>query len=125
MLNRVPAFMCGDAQSCYRRRVVNVARQVQLFLGRVVMIAQDIVRLHDVDIMNVPRLQDLACAFGTVDVPAGADLAPSAKRAGYPHLRPNSNDQRDADVEQPVGTETKTGRTADIRQAARAQYKAQ
>ena len=29
------------------------------------------------------------------------------KRAGHPNLRPNSDDQRDADVEQPVGTQTK------------------
>ena len=83
------------------------------------MVAEKIVCLHDVDIMNLRCLEDFACAFGSGDIPARAHLAPTAKRAGHSNLRPNSNDQRDADVEQPVGTQTKTEWAADIQQPAR------
>src|SRR5262249_399969 len=105
----MPALVCGDAQRCYRRRVINVGRQVQLFFGWVVMISQKIVRLHDVDILNLGCLEDFACAFSPSNIPARTHLAPTAKRAAHPKLRPKSDDQRDADVKQPVGTETKTG----------------
>src|SRR5262249_30869273 len=107
--------------SRYGRRIVNVARQVQLLLCRIVVVAQKIVRLYDVDIVNLSCLEDFACAFGSGDISARANFAPPAKRAGHTHLRPNPNDQWDADEEQPVGTQTKAGRTADIGQAARAQ----
>src|SRR4029450_10609167 len=103
---------------------INVARQVQLLLGWVVMVAEKIVRLHDVDIINLRCLEDFARAFSSGDIRARTHLAPTAKRAAHPNLRPNSNDQRDADVKQPVGTETKTGWAADIRQAANAHTKA-
>src|SRR5262245_26285923 len=105
----MPAFVRRDAQCSYRRRIVNVARQVQLLLCRIVVVAQKIVRLHDVDIMNLGCLEDFACAFSSSDIPARTHLAPMAKRTFHPKLRPKSDDQRDADVEQPVGTETKTG----------------
>src|SRR5262245_17527150 len=120
----MPAFVRRDAQCSYRRRIVNVARQVQLLLCRIVVVAQKIVRLHDVDIMNLRCLEDFSRAFSPGDIPARTHFAPMAKRTAHPNLRPNSNDQWDADVEQPVGTETKTGWTADIGQA-RAQNKAQ
>src|SRR5580765_4635792 len=115
----MPALVRGDAQCCYRRRVINVARQVQLFLCRIVVVAQKIVRLYDVDIRNLGCPEDFACAFSSGDIPARAHLAPTAKRAGHSNLRPNSNDQRDADVEQPVRTQTKTVWAADIEQTAR------
>src|SRR5439155_21741711 len=119
------ALVRSDAQCCYRRRVINVARQVQLFLGWIVMVAQKIVCLHDVDITNLRCLEDLACAFSSGDIPARTHLAPPAKRAAHPNLRPNSNDQRDAEVEQPVGTQTTAGWAADIEQKDRSQNKAQ
>src|SRR5580765_1910952 len=121
----MPALVRGDAQCCYRRRVINVARQVQLFLCRIVVVAQKIVRLYDVDIRNLGCPEDFACAFSSGDIPARAHLAPMAKRAAHPNLRPNANDQWDADVEQPVGSKPKTGWAADKCQAARAQNKAQ
>src|SRR5262245_55744607 len=118
-------LVCGDAQCSYRRRIVNVARQVQLLLCRIVVVAQKIVRLYDVDIMNLGCLEDFACAFSSSDIPVRAHLAPMAKSTAHPNLRPNSNDQWNADVEQPVGSQTKTGWAADKCQAARAQNKAQ
>src|SRR4051794_4490595 len=121
----MPTFVCGDAQCSYRRRIVNVAREVQLLLCRIVVVAQKIVRLHDVDIMNLGCLEDLSRAFSSGDIPARAHLAPMTKCTAHPNLRPNSNDYWHADVEQPVGTETKTGGAADICQAARAQNKTQ
>src|SRR5262245_42093504 len=121
----MPAFVCRDAQCSYRRRIVNVARQVQLLLCRIVVVAQKIVGLYDVDILNLGCLEDLTCAFSSGDIPARTHLAPMAKRTFHPNLRPNSYNQWDADVQQPIGTEPKTGCTADIGQAARAQNKAQ
>src|SRR6185369_8231799 len=115
----MPTLVCRNAQCGYRRRVVNVARQVQLLLCRIVVVAKKIVRLHDVDILNLSCLEDFACAFSSGDIPVRAHLAPMAKRTAHPNLRPNSNDQRDADVEQPVGTQTKAQWAADIQQTAR------
>src|SRR6476646_11121486 len=102
-------LVCRDAQCSYRRRIVNVARKVQLLLCRIVVIAQKIVRLYDVDILNLICLEDLSGTFSPGDIPARTHLAPMAKRTFHPDLRPNSNDQWDADVEQPVGTEAKAG----------------
>src|SRR5712691_6146023 len=117
--------MRSNTQGRHRGRVVNVARQVQLLLGRIVMIAEKIVRLHDVHVMDLCCLQDFPRTLCASNVAARTHLAPSAKRAGHPNLRPNSNDQRDADVEQPVGTQTKTEWAADIEQTARSQNKTQ
>jgi len=125
VLNCVSALVRRDAQCCYRRRVVDVTRQVQLLLGRIVMVAQKIVRLQDLDVIDLRRLQNFARAFSSGDVPARAHLAPPAKCAAHANLRPKCNDQRDANVEEPVRTQTKTVRAADKRQAARAHYKAQ
>ena len=38
----------------------------ELFLGRIVMVAQKIVRLHDLDIVNLCRLQNLTRTFRPV-----------------------------------------------------------
>src|SRR5204863_8799608 len=97
----------------------------QLYLGWVVKVDQKILSLHDVNITNLHCLQDFACAFSSGDIPVRTHLAPSAKHAAHPNLRPNSNDQRDADVEQPIGTQTKAVWAADIQQTARSQNKTQ
>src|ERR1043166_9385267 len=117
--------MRGDAQCCYRRCVKNIARQVELFLGWVVMITQEIVRLYNINVMDLCCLQDFASALGAGNVGARAHLAPPAKRAAHPNLRPDSNDQRDAHVKQPVRTQAKTVWAADIQQATRTQNKTQ
>ena len=82
------------------------------------MVAEKIVRLHNVDILNLRCLEDFACAFSAGDIPARTHFAPMAERAGHSNLRPNSNDQRDADVKQPVRTQTKAEWAADKQQAA-------
>ena len=69
-----------------------VFEQMQLFLGWVVMVAQKIVRFHDLDVTDLRRLEDFACAFSSGDIPARTHLAPMAKRTAHPNLRPNSND---------------------------------
>src|SRR5262245_7888637 len=121
----MPALVRSDAQCCYRRRIINVAREVQLFLRWIVMVAQKIVRLDDLDVTDLRRLEDFASALGSGDIPTRANLAPPAKGAFHPNLRPNSNDQRHADIKEPVRTQTKSGGAADIQQAARAQNKTQ
>src|SRR5262245_2470633 len=119
------ALVRRDPQCCYRRRIIDVTRKVQLLFGGVVMVAQKIVRLHHLDVLDLRCLKNFPGAFGSGNVPARAHLAPPAKRAAHANLRPNSNDQWDADVEDPIRTETKTVWAAYKRQAARAQYKAQ
>src|ERR1700720_1995294 len=100
MLDGVAGFVRGNTKRRDRRRVVNVAGKTKLFLGRIVMIAQKIVRLDHLDIMNLRRLQDLARAFRAGDVGARAHLAPAPKGAAYTNLRPDTDDQRHADIKQ-------------------------
>ena len=76
MLNGVPGFVRGDPERRDRRGVVNIAGKAELFLGRIVMIAEKIVRLDHLDIVNLRRLQNLARAFRAGDVGARAHLAP-------------------------------------------------
>jgi len=66
------------------------------------VIAQKIVRLHHIDIVNLCRLLNLACAFRTRDVGARAHLTPAPKGPAYPKLRPNTDDQRHAEIKQKV-----------------------
>src|SRR5207248_6556027 len=56
MLDGVPGFMRGNSKRCDRRGVVNVAREAKSFLRRIVMIAQKIVRLNHLDVVNLRRL---------------------------------------------------------------------
>ena len=62
------------------------------------MVPEEIVCLHNIDIVNLRCLQDLTRAFRASDVCAVAHLAPSAERTANPNLRPNSNDQRNTDI---------------------------
>ena len=87
------------------------------------MVTEKIVRLHDVNVMDLRRLQNFPRALCAGNIDTRSHLAPTAKRAGDPNLRPNSNDQGDADVEQPVRSQPKTVWTADIQQPARTQRK--
>jgi hypothetical protein len=54
------------------------------------------------------RPQNFLRALRAGDVRARPHLAPFSERAGHPNLRPNPEDQWDADVEQPVRSKTKT-----------------
>ena len=60
MLNGVAGFVRGDPQGRDRWRVVNVRRKAKAFIGRIVMVAEVIVRFDDFDIMNLGRLENLA-----------------------------------------------------------------
>src|SRR5437762_2500598 len=100
--------MRSNTERRHRGRVINVAREVQLLLGRIVMVAEKIVRLHDINIMDLCGLQDFARALGASDIRARTHFAPTAKCAAHPNLRPNSDDQGDADVQQPMRSQTKT-----------------
>src|SRR5436190_8117037 len=115
--------MRGDTQCCYRRRMINIARQMQLLLGRIVMVTEKIIRLHDVNILDLRRLQNFSRALCARDVRACTHLAPPAKRATDPNLRPNSNNQWHPNVEQPVRPQSKAEWTADIQQPPRTEHK--
>ena len=59
--------------------------------------------------MYLGRLQNLLRAVRASDVRACPHLAPFSERARHTNLRPNSHDQRHADVEEPVRAEAETG----------------
>src|SRR5256714_11728270 len=102
MLDGVPGFVRGNPEGRDRRGVVNVAGEAKPFLGRIVMITQKIVRLDHLDIVNLRRLQNLPRALRAGDVGARAHLAPASKRAGDANLCPNADNQRHANIKQPV-----------------------
>src|SRR6266481_5133177 len=88
--------------------MINIARQVQFLVSRIVMIPKKIVRLHNFHILYLGRPQNFLRALRTGDVRARPHLAPFSERAGHTNLRPNSKDQWHADVEQPVRSKTET-----------------
>src|SRR3712207_8596227 len=53
LFRSVACFMRSDAERGDRRRVVDVGRQTEPLLHRVVVIAEIVVRLHDVDVMDL------------------------------------------------------------------------
>ena len=59
---------------------------------------------HDVNIVDLRRVQDFARALRAGDVRTRTHLAPPAERAAHPNLRPNPNDQRHTYIKQPTGT---------------------
>src|SRR5260370_25298977 len=77
MLNRVPGLVGRDTKSSYRWRVINVARKAKLLLCRIVVIAEEIVCLHNIDIVYLRGLQNLACAFRAGDARARPDFTPT------------------------------------------------
>ena len=79
--------------------MINIARQVEFLVARVVMIAKKIVRFDNLHIMNLGGPQNFLRALCSRDVRACPHLAPFSERAGHTNLRPNSEDQGDTDVE--------------------------
>src|SRR5438552_10386191 len=90
--------------------MINIARQVQFLVSRIIMVSKKIVRLYNFHILYLGRPQNFLRALRTGDVRARPHLAPFSERASHPNLRPNSQDQWHADVEQPVRSETETVR---------------
>jgi len=74
------------------------------------MIAEKVIRLDNIDIVNLRRCQNFARTLCTGDVRTGADLTPLSKRAAYPKLRLRRNDQRHADVKEPMRSKTESVR---------------
>ncbi len=60
VLNGMTGFMRGDAHSRNRGRVIDAAGQVQLLVPWIIMVPKKIVRLDNLDIVNLGRLQDFA-----------------------------------------------------------------
>src|SRR5206468_11861839 len=90
--------------------MINIARQVQFLVSRIVMVSKKIVRLHNFHILYLGRPQNFLRALRTSGVRTSPHLAPFSERAGHSNLRPNSQDQWHANVEQPVGSKTETVR---------------
>src|SRR5215467_10252434 len=81
---------------------------MQFFIPWIVMISKEIVRFHNFHIVNLRCLQNFSRAFCTGNVRACAHLTPFPKCARNPNLCPDPNDQRDADVKQPMRSKTET-----------------
>src|SRR5215216_5958948 len=81
---------------------------MQFLVPRIVMVPQKVVRFHDFHVLYLRGLQNFLSAFRAGDVSARPHLTPFAERAGHTNLRPNPDDQRNADVKQPVRTKTET-----------------
>src|SRR5213592_4155688 len=102
--------MRGNAERSDRRCTVNIARKTKFLARRIVMIAEKIVCLDNIDIVDLCRLQDLACTFRSGNVGRGPHLAPAAERAAHANLRPNPNDQWNPNVKQPMRSKTESVR---------------
>ena len=104
VLYRMPGFVGRDPKSSYRRRVVNIARKAKLLLCRIVVVAEEIVCLHNIDIVDLRGLQNLARALRASDVRACPDFSPSIERTGDTNLRPDSKNCRNNQVKKEVMT---------------------
>jgi hypothetical protein len=96
--------MCGNSKRRHRWRIENVARETQLLLRRIVMIPEKIVRLDNINIVNLRGLQNFSRAFRAGDIGTRSYLAPPPKGVRDANLRPNTDDCRNNKVEQPVLT---------------------
>src|SRR5437870_13482518 len=102
--------MRGNAERSDRRRTENVARKTKFLARRIVMIAEKIVCLDNIDIVDLCRLQDLACTLCSGNVGSGPLDAPAGERAAHANLRPKPHDQWDADVNRPMSFEAESVR---------------
>src|SRR5207244_12532009 len=59
-------------------------------------------------IRKLGGLQNFTRAFRAGDVRARPHLAPFMERTRHPNLRPNPDNQRDADIKEPTRSETET-----------------
>ena len=100
-----PIFVRGDAERGDRGRVVNVGRKAKPLLCRVVVIAEIIIQLDHLDVANVGGLQNLPRRFRPGDIRARADRAPFFESAADAKLRPETDEQRNADQDQVIGRE--------------------
>ena len=62
------------------------------------MVAEKIVGLDNLDIVDLRSLQNFPGALGAGDVRARAHFAPAIERAAHANLRPDAENQRNADV---------------------------
>src|SRR5207302_8818014 len=104
MLNCVPGLVSGNSKCGHRRCVVNVGRQTKLLLCRIVMVAEETVRLHNIDIVNLRGLQNLSRAFGAGDVRGSAHFPPAIESTGHADLRPDPENRRNNQVKKEMIT---------------------
>src|SRR4029077_3437417 len=102
VLNGMSGLVRGDAERRHRWRVEDVAGKAKLLLRRVVMVAKEIVRLDNIDIVDLRRLQNFPCAFRAGNVRGRAHFPPFTEGAANADLRPDADNQGHADVEQPT-----------------------
>src|SRR4030095_5702879 len=102
MLDRMAGFVCSDAERRHRRRIVNIGRETKAFARRIVMIAEIIVRLDDIHVVDLRCLHNFARRFRAGDIRAGAHGSPFPKCAADAKLRPQTDNQRQTDQQKPV-----------------------
>ena len=79
-------------------------------VGGIVVIAEIIIRFDNADIANLRGLQNLSGRFRASHIRRRADRSPFIEGAADPKLRPKPDQQRHANEQQPIRTETKTVR---------------
>jgi len=107
VLNGVTGLVRSNPQRRYGRRVVHAAGEVQLLVSRVVMVSKKIVRLHNIDIVNLGRLQNFTRAFSTGDVRTRPHFA-HLWNALVTRICAQIPITTDADIKQPVRSKTET-----------------
>src|SRR5436190_3124913 len=72
------------------------------------MVPKKIVRLHDIHVVDLGCLQNLTRAFRTGNIRSRPHFAPFTEGACDSNLGPNPDDQRHADVKEPMRSKTET-----------------
>src|SRR5205085_10258807 len=78
--------------------IENVARTMELFVRRIVVVSEEIVCLDNIDIMNLRRLQNFTRTLRAGDVRACAHLSPAIECARNTDLRPDAENRRHSNV---------------------------
>src|SRR2546423_7708707 len=101
-------FMRRDPKRGDGGRVVNVGREMELLARRIVVVAEKIVRLHDLHVVDPGRRQNFAGCLSASNIRSGPDRPPFLKSAADAKLRDQPDDERYAHQEKPVRSKTVT-----------------
>ena len=89
-------FMRRDPERGDRGRMINVSRKTKPLSHWIIMIAQEVVSLDHLNIVDVCRLQNFPGRFRAGDIRGRAHRSPFLESAAHPELRDEPDDQRSA-----------------------------
>ena len=103
MLDGVAGFVRGDAQRGHAWRAVDVGRQTEPLFDRIVMVAEHVVDLADLDIVDLRGVEDFARGLRSGHSGSRGDFLVSAERGRNAHLGVKTEDKRNSDQQQVGG----------------------